>query len=207
MEQIKGKHALNLDALQLHQRAHTAWAILIDIGTGDGRFVRETATTHPEWLVLGVDACRENLRAASRQAPENALYLIANALELPAELHGLAHHLTINFPWGSLLSGLLQTGDGLVYELARIMQPNASIVIRVNAGALEEQNATLEAGVGTIRSSLAGAGFQFASMTPLDAGSLRAIPTTWAKRLAFGRDPRAVELIGTLIMARYLNYG
>jgi hypothetical protein len=30
----------------------------------------------------------------------------------------------------------------------------------------------------------------------LTAGDLKAFPTSWAKRLAFGRDPRAVHLSG-----------
>ena len=40
--------------------------------------------------VVGVDAYRENLRKASRRAPDNALYNVANALALPRELGGMA---------------------------------------------------------------------------------------------------------------------
>jgi hypothetical protein len=33
-----------------------------------------------------------------RKAPDNALYVIANALALPKELGGMASKITINFP-------------------------------------------------------------------------------------------------------------
>jgi hypothetical protein len=33
----------------------------------------------------------------------------------------------------------------------------------------------------------------------MNAAALRSFPTTWAKRLAFGRDPRAVSLNGCLV--------
>src|SRR5207249_2947150 len=82
--------------------------VLIDLGTGDGRYVRYIAQTHPDWAVIGLDSCRENLCAISRTAPSNALYVIADAGSLPRELYGLASRITINFPWGSLLRGLLE---------------------------------------------------------------------------------------------------
>ena len=37
----------------------------------------------------------------------NALFVVAAAERVPAELHGLADELTILFPWGSLLRGAL----------------------------------------------------------------------------------------------------
>ena len=40
--------------------------ISLDLGTGDGRYVRTLAERHPERFSIGVDACRENLREHSR---------------------------------------------------------------------------------------------------------------------------------------------
>jgi hypothetical protein len=39
----------------------------------------------------------------------------------------------------------------------------------------------------------------------LTARDLKACPTTWAKRLAFGRDPRAIHLNGTRRMSARLS--
>jgi hypothetical protein len=41
-------------------------------------------------------------------------------------------------------------------------------------------------------------GFDVGELLRLDARELRRCPTTWAKRLAYGRDPRAVFLSAML---------
>ena len=127
MEIIQGKSALLIDACALADRLAGYRHTLIDIGTGDGRFVRHTAETQPGMFAIGVDACRENLRNTSRRAPRNALFAIANAQTLPRELYGLATHMTINFPWGSLLNGLLMGNTALLGGLSTIAPPGARI--------------------------------------------------------------------------------
>ena len=49
----------------------------------------------------------ESSRRASRGGPPNALFVVAAAERVPEELHGVADELTILFPWGSLLRGVL----------------------------------------------------------------------------------------------------
>src|SRR3954463_1228305 len=110
MESIQGKHALRIGASALLGRLAGYQEVLLDVGAGDGRLVRQMAAACPARFAIGVDTCRENLRANSRATPPNALYLIADARALPSALDQTATHLTINFPWGSLLSGLL-AGD------------------------------------------------------------------------------------------------
>src|SRR5262245_46894690 len=82
MECIQGRSALQLDALTLARRLDGYRDILVDLGTGDGQFVRHMAEACPARFAIGIDACRENLRLASRRAPPNALYLIASAQDL-----------------------------------------------------------------------------------------------------------------------------
>ncbi|HSB00677.1 MAG TPA: hypothetical protein VLE49_08505, partial [Anaerolineales bacterium] len=67
-----------------------------------------------------------------------------------------------------------------------------------NSGALTEAGTTLEAGAEQIGSNLLRAGWQVGTPAIMNATMLRAFPTTWAKRLAFGRDPRAIALSGFL---------
>src|SRR5438045_3947678 len=107
METLRGKHASFTDASALAARLAEYDTVHIDIGTGDGRFVQHVVQTCPNAFVIGIDACRENLHEVSRRASDNTLFVIANALALPSELYGLATKITINFPWGSLLEGLI----------------------------------------------------------------------------------------------------
>jgi 16S rRNA (adenine(1408)-N(1))-methyltransferase len=197
MEIMRGKQTSFTSALALSEQLMGYEAVHIDLGTGDGRFVQHIAHTDPNRFVIGIDACRDNLHEGSRRAPTNALFVIANVQALPEELSGLARYITINFPWGSLLGGLLTHDAFLLESLQRIAHSQADLEIRLNGGALAEQGWSLEEGTDQVRRVLAANGFSMRPSRLLTREDLRIYPTTWAKRLAFGRDPRAMLLHGT----------
>ena len=194
MEILRGKTASFIDASALAGMLAGYDSAHLDIGTGDGRFVLHTAQANPHRFVIGLDACRENLRDTSRRAPDNALFVIANACAMPPELRGVASHITINFPWGSLLTGLLDADPALLSGLMAVALPSTIVDVRLNGGALAEAGWPLEAGAAHIREVLAAHGLRMKRPVTLDSGDLRAYPTTWAKRLAYGHDPRALHL-------------
>jgi 16S rRNA (adenine(1408)-N(1))-methyltransferase len=229
MEIMQGKHTreMNADEFALIKSAYQQ--VLMDIGTGDGRFVLQTARTR-SILAIGIDACRENLRAACRgnasvlhmerksegQAvaslipatgssarPGSVLFVIAEASRLPAELNRLASLVTVNFPWGSLRDGLLNGDAALLEGIRSVMQPGARLEIRLNASALAEAGWDLLPGSERVRGWLAQAGFDPRPVRLLDAAALRAFPSTWAKRLAYSRRPEAVFL-GSLLLSKHL---
>jgi 16S rRNA (adenine(1408)-N(1))-methyltransferase len=144
--------------------------------------------------VIGIDTCRENLRQVSRRALPNALYLIANAEALPAELADLAYHITVNFPWGSLLTGLLTGGSRVIGNLRLIAQPGATLAIVLNSSALQKEGLSLEQGGAMVQHALQMSGFDVQPPVTLDAEALHHYQTTWAKRLGYGRDPQALSI-------------
>ena len=196
MEIIRGKASLDLDLTELKERLTTYKRILLDLGTGDGKFALCHAGKFPNHFVIGVDSCRENLREYSRAKLPNLLYIIASAQDLPHELSGLVSHITINFPWGSLLESLLIGDPKLMSGLASISRSITTVEIRLNGGALTEVGWDLEAGAEKIYSNLLQADLQVNIPTLMNTNALRSFPSTWAKRLAFGRDPRAIEING-----------
>ena len=198
MEIIRGKASLDLDLTELKERLTTYNRITLDLGTGDGKFAFCHAGKFPNHFVIGVDSCRENLREYSRAKLPNLLYIIASAQNLPQELNGLVSHVTINFPWGSLLESLLNGDSRLLCGLESVASPCASVDVRLNSGALAEQGWSLEAGAERIHDNLLYSGWKIDPPITMNADSLRNFPSTWAKRLAFGRDPRAIYLSACL---------
>jgi hypothetical protein len=196
MEIMQGKITRQLCAAEFAERAAEYGEVLVDLGTGDGRFALETARRNADTLAVGVDACRENLRETSRRAPANALFVIAGAEALPAELTGRAGLITINFPWGSLRDGLLNGDDGLLDGIRALARPRARLEVRLNASALAEAGYGLVEGGERAREALAIAGFAVQAARRLDAAALKGMPSTWAKRLAFGRSPEALLIVG-----------
>ncbi len=198
METIRGKASLNLDLTDLYARLANYDRIMLDLGTGDGKFAFCHADKFPNHFVIGVDSCRENLYEHSRAKLPNLLYVIASAQSLSYELHGLVSHITINFPWGSLLESLLTGDDRLLCGLESVARSSAALDVRLNGGALAEQGWSLEDGSERIFENLTSAGWNLRKPEILDTRALCSFPSTWAKRLAFGRDPRAIQLSGCL---------
>jgi len=202
METIRGRKSLDLDLNGLQERLANYNHITLDLGTGDGRYVRTLADNFPDRFIIGVDTCRENLREHSQAKLQNMLFIIAEAQELPRELHGLVSHTTINFPWGSLLESLLTGDPRLMRGLESVSRSASAVDVRLNGEALAEAGTTLEAGAEKIYNNLLDAGWYVNDPVSMDSLALRSFPTTWAKRLAFGRDPRALS-----ISARLTNQG
>ncbi|MBA2518222.1 MAG: class I SAM-dependent methyltransferase [Chloroflexia bacterium] len=174
-------------------------AVMVDLGTGDGRFVYDQARRCPRRAVIGVDTCLGNLRRSARSTPDNARFVVADGLALPPELHRLATAATINFPWGSLLTGLLDGDAGLLTGLRVLGRNGMLLAVRLNAGALAEAGWELGAAGERVVTTLRHAGFSVGPIRAMGSSMLRDLPTTWAKRLAFGRDPRAIEITAVLV--------
>jgi len=196
METIRGRTPCHLDLTELRARLANYNRIILDLGTGDGRYVHHLAENFPRHFIIGVDACRENLREHSRAKLSNALFVIASAQSLPCELDGLVSHITINFPWGSLLESLLMGDSKLMCGLEAVSRCVATLDIRLNSGALAEGGTTLEAGADRVYNNLLCAGWQVKEPEMMKTQTLQTFPTTWARRLAHGRDPRAMQMSG-----------
>jgi predicted RNA methylase len=170
-----------------------AWArgydtFALDLGAGDGRFARSCAVANPRTGVIAVDTCADSARVQLRRAPGNLRFIVADACALPNELFELAGEISINFPWGRLLRVLLADDPALADALTA-----RRFTVRVNAGAFAEAGYAYEAGIERLTRNLAAAN-RHVEIRHLTRDDLRQIPSTWAKRLAFGRDPRAIEI-------------
>ena len=120
---------------------------MIDVGTGDGRFVLAEARARPGVLVVGIDAMAEAMSDASRRAGAkpsrggvgNAVFVCAPAEELPGLLAGLADEITVNYPWGSLLRALALPDTGVLAGLARLGKPGARFTGAINVQPLRDE--------------------------------------------------------------------
>jgi 16S rRNA (adenine(1408)-N(1))-methyltransferase len=95
--------------------------VIVDIGTGDGRFVYQCAQKHPDRFYIGIDAQAKALEKISEKIHRkpakgglpNVLFVQAAVENLPSELDGVADEVHVHFPWGSLLRAVA-TGDEMV---------------------------------------------------------------------------------------------
>lgn len=104
---IKGNKTEKMDADELKQLVGGFKTIILDLGTGDGRFVYKNALKNPGVFYIGMDPSEKQLRISAREIQrkklDNILLVVGSAEQSPVELCGLADVIYVNFPWGTLL--------------------------------------------------------------------------------------------------------
>jgi 16S rRNA (adenine(1408)-N(1))-methyltransferase len=179
--------------------------VALDFGTGDGSFVQNTARRRNDTLVIGVDANAENLRLASQRAATkpargglpNALFGRLALEDAPGELIGIADELSVLLPWGTLLAAVARADLPALARLRGLCRPDARVHVVFGYGSADAAAVSSLAlpapdlsGFGpALESRYRDAGFAVRAR-PLDLAAVRALPTTWAKKLAFSGKPR-----------------
>jgi hypothetical protein len=154
----------------------------------------EQSRKFPETAAIGVDLCAANLREASRKAGRNARFLAADACTLPEEVLALADHINIAFPWGRYLREILDAEGAFPSRLVHGMRPGSTLSILINAEASQSCDVELPDARAHIVRALAAGSDTRSMVTTLDAPELKSWPSTWARRLAFGRNPHAIAI-------------
>ncbi len=211
MDTLHGKEIVPLEAAAFRQRIAPYARVALDLGTGDGRYVYRQAQAHPDTFWIGVDATRENLaeysakigKKPSRGGVPNVLYVLASAETLPPELAGLADQISINFPWGSLMAGLIRGDPVLLASLAHAARPGAPLDIYLNTAVFLDPipldvlglpEVTLEYVQTTLVPRYAAAGICITEARLVGKEVMASIPSLWARRLAFGKAPQTVYM-------------
>ena len=167
-----------------------------DIGTGDGRFALDLARRSPHTAVIAIDANLDRLRGSRRRDPENLRFIAANALDEQLASLPMVDVVTINFPYGSLLRGLVECDPALLGWLDALLAPGGRIEARVNATALTASGLDPSDAPAAIASTLRQIDGVGARTHPLTRTSLRTFPSSWAKRLGHGREQEAWLIVG-----------
>ncbi|WP_435593401.1 methyltransferase domain-containing protein [Nocardia sp. bgisy118] len=173
-------------------------AVQIDLGTGDGRAVLAAAAAVPERLVIGVDAHAAGMSGASRKAVRgkltNTLFVVAAAERLPRELDGVADIVTVYFPWGSLLRGVITADPVIVAGLARVMKPGAALSILVSVTEHDRGSGLPpidEHALRGLAEPCAAQGLTITGVNPATAADIAATGSSWGKRLGAGSQRSA----------------
>ena len=70
---VRGRLIESVAPANIRRTAHAFARVIVDVGTGDGRWLYRTARAHPEWLCLGLDADAGMMREASRRASRDQI--------------------------------------------------------------------------------------------------------------------------------------
>jgi 16S rRNA (adenine(1408)-N(1))-methyltransferase len=190
--------------------------VVIDVGAGDGRWAYDNARHDADSLYIAVDPDADTLaeyayragRKPSRGGTANALFIIAAVEDLPPELAGIAALVRVNFPWGSLLRGLVLPEAAVLEALAGLGAPGARFEFVISydpehdiAGLAGETLPPLsEARIDDVLAPpYAAAGLQITDRRQMSLDEAIALPSTWARRLLHGRSRDVFWLEGAIV--------
>jgi 16S rRNA (adenine(1408)-N(1))-methyltransferase len=187
--------------------------VTIDVGTGDGRAVLATAASEPTSLVIGLDAFAASMAEASRRAARasrsgglpNALFLLAAAESMPTELAGLAGHVSVRFPWGSLLRGCLGGDRAVATGTAGLVAAGGELELMVAPAARDRLvglPTTPAAVVTAVVDAFGRFGLEVVESRDATTGEIRASHSTWARRLLAGGRRDSGSADRTVILVR-----
>jgi len=189
----------------------TGGGIVIDIGTGDGRFVYQSARQNPDKFYIGIDPSPRPLAKVSEKIhrrPEkgglaNVLFIQAAVEDLPAELEGVANEIHVHFPWGSLL-GAVATGERAVLGgLRKICARDALLEIVIALDPERDRTEVERLGLDPLSSDFLelelapryqAAGFEVSEKGVLDPAEWPRFHSSWSERLR-GRPGRSLVYI------------
>ena len=190
---------------------HLGKGVVIDIGTGDGRFVSQSARANPDKFYIGIDANPKPLEKPSMKATRkpakgglpNALFVQAAVEDLPEELNSSADEIHIHFPWGSLLKAVCLGDPAVLSSLHRISAPECLLEIVIGIDPERDASEISRLGVPVldpeyIKSVLVpkyvAAGFEFVESGSMSADEWSSLETSWARKLQ-GGDKRKVTYL------------
>lgn len=190
----------------------TGGGLVVDIGTGDGRYVYRSARQNPDRFYIGIDVERRALEKVSERIHRkpakgglpNVLFVHAPVEDLPADLDGVADEIHVHFPWGSLLQALALGDQGVLRGLRRIAAPGAWLEILIGiddvrdageARRLRLPPLTEEYLRATLSRLYGAAGFEVEDSGIIPASQWPHLETSWAKRLRHNDCRRLLFLV------------
>lgn len=191
---------------------HTGEGVVVDIGTGDGRFVCRSALANPNKFYIGIDANTKPLEKISMKATRkpskgglpNVLFVQAAVENLSEELNAAADEIHIHFPWGSLLSAVVAGQKDVLNSLRRICAPECLVEIVIGIDKERDKSEIERLELPQLSSDYLenvlipkyqAVGFEILDKGILDSSAWSRLETSWARKLQGGSNRQVIFLI------------
>ncbi len=205
MKVVKGNKLEEVDVTELIKQYSR---LVIDLGTGDGKFVYKNALTHPDTLFIGIDPAPKQLqiyaRKAARKKLPNVLFAPAAAENIPQELTTSADEVFIILPWGTLLQYVAAPDTTKLIDIIGLLKPEGKLNIIFGYSPEFEPSEFERLGLAKISGeyiekklvpAYTQLGLELVKFSILNKSALRELETTWSKKLAFGQKRPIFHLV------------
>jgi 16S rRNA (adenine(1408)-N(1))-methyltransferase len=173
---------------------------ILDIGTGDGRYVYKNALANPNTLYLGIDPAsnlKEYQREINRKKIRNAVLINSSIENFNLNEVNTIDQINIILPWGNLLKYVVTVDNPFFEKIFKWLSDEAKVQIifgfneeleeketkRLNLAELTEQETNF------IKNKYQNLqGYKLIEFKQLTNKDLINFETSWAKKLSFGKN-------------------
>lgn len=209
MQIIKGNKTEKITKNELDTLSRSYNSVIVDLGTGDGRFIYKLAIDNPNNFYIGIDPSAKQLEIYSKEANkkrlENIIFSVGSIEIIPEEIFGIADYLYINLPWGSLLENIVNPTKEGINTLAKILKNEGILEITLGYHDEAEPGETERLNLPPLDEDLvketiypafgAFANLELEKYKQLKKSDLKGFDTSWAKKLSFGSDRPLYRLV------------
>lgn len=204
---IKGNKKIEISDKDLSGLTRNFQKVVLDIGTGDGRFIYENALKKPDVIFLGLDPAEKQLEIYSRKSNKkklnNCIFIVGSIDNLPRELFSFIDEIYITLPWGTLLENVVKTDSDLVQKIYRLLKETGTFEIIFGYLSDLEPSETKRLNLPDTKEGLdinqvlipLKTYFDIEEMKVLDKRDLGKLETTWAKKLKFGKNRTIFKIV------------
>jgi len=204
---VLGNKNIEINAQEFKDLAKCYDEVVIDIGTGDGRFIYKNALKFKDSFFVGIDPSDSQLREYSKKALRkklpNIMFVVGSLEQLPNELENSAQKMFINLPWGSLLEATVKPENKLINNISKLLKNGGLLQIMVGYHEDQEPSETVRLNLpdldqtyidNNLTKEYKKLGFSIQKIEKFNKTDLKKIETTWAKKLSFGKDRNIFKL-------------
>jgi 16S rRNA (adenine(1408)-N(1))-methyltransferase len=206
----------SIDQLSNSSLPLTGEGVVVDLGTGDGIFVYQSARRNPKKFYIGIDVNVSPLekisekihRKPAKGGAPNVLFISASVEDLPSELDGIANEVHVHFPWGSLLRAVATGETTPLRNIRCVCASEAVLEVVIGLDPTRDQTElerlglqpmTLEYIDETLTPRYEAAGFEILERGVLPASDWPEFKSSWGKRLKGSESRPLVYVIARAI--------
>jgi 16S rRNA (adenine(1408)-N(1))-methyltransferase len=179
---------------------------ILDIGTGDGRFVYKSALENPNNLYIGIDPAsnlKEYQREINRKKLQNAILINSSIENFKPEIKSYFNEINIILPWGNLLKYVVMVENDFFNKLGGFLEKDGlvEIIFGFNEELEERETKRLnlkeltENQINYIKQKYQNLNeFILNEFRIISNKELKSLETTWAKKLTFGAKRKYLKI-------------
>jgi 16S rRNA (adenine(1408)-N(1))-methyltransferase len=148
---------------------------------------------------------------ASKKPPRggltNILFVWSGVEQVPEELNGMAEHIYVNFPWGSLLQAMVGENTTGFQKLVQLGKPGTVLEVYLTYHEHFEPQTITEKKLPTLKSYLSSGklvkywetqGVEDIEWHPVEEAEVKSFPSSWLKKITSQRDRAIFHIKGIL---------